>query len=287
MALQFHPDKNHAPGADEAFKLVSRAFSCLSDPAKREQYDRFGVPEEGMSSSGGMNRAGARFRGPTNFFESELSPEDLFNLFFGGVANNPAAGGFQFPTGGPFGPMFVQTFNGPFGGATRGGHPFFRRAQAQRPPQTWLTWFLQLFPFIVLTLLALLSNWMNSMGQSDDTTWNKVSRHVSLSTNSNFPHAFVTQNLQIPYYGSNEYQRYFSNMHMSRSLMVEMKTFEDSIERRYVADLQSKCRTEERRLQERRAAAARDSAMLEKLKDEKSPSCEKLVSLGIKPTPNS
>jgi DnaJ family protein B protein 12 len=40
LALRLHPDKNKALQADEAFKLLSKAFSCLSNPDKRAYYDR-------------------------------------------------------------------------------------------------------------------------------------------------------------------------------------------------------------------------------------------------------
>jgi len=53
LALQLHPDKNGAPGADEAFKRVNDAFNTLSDVSKRKQYDLYGrAPSRG---SGGMN----------------------------------------------------------------------------------------------------------------------------------------------------------------------------------------------------------------------------------------
>ncbi|EFJ42887.1 molecular chaperone [Volvox carteri f. nagariensis] len=42
LALKLHPDKNKALHSDEAFKRVSKAFNCLSDPDKRAYYDRTG-----------------------------------------------------------------------------------------------------------------------------------------------------------------------------------------------------------------------------------------------------
>ncbi|XP_077218296.1 uncharacterized protein LOC143852663 [Tasmannia lanceolata] len=39
LALQLHPDKNKHPKAEVAFKLVSEAYGCLSDNAKRIAFD--------------------------------------------------------------------------------------------------------------------------------------------------------------------------------------------------------------------------------------------------------
>ncbi|XP_055827146.1 uncharacterized protein LOC129895449 [Solanum dulcamara] len=39
LALALHPDKNHSVGADGAFKIISEAWSLLSDRTKRRMYD--------------------------------------------------------------------------------------------------------------------------------------------------------------------------------------------------------------------------------------------------------
>ncbi|MED6179873.1 hypothetical protein PIB30_004927 [Stylosanthes scabra] len=45
LSLKVHPDKNKAPGAEEAFKSVSKAFQCLSNDENRRKYDLAGEDE--------------------------------------------------------------------------------------------------------------------------------------------------------------------------------------------------------------------------------------------------
>uniref|UniRef100_A0A2I3SE06 DnaJ heat shock protein family (Hsp40) member B12 n=1 Tax=Pan troglodytes TaxID=9598 RepID=A0A2I3SE06_PANTR len=78
LALKFHPDKNHAPGATEAFKAIGTAYAVLSNPEKRKQYDQFGDDKSQAARHG--HGHGDFHRG----FEADISPEDLFNMFFGG-----------------------------------------------------------------------------------------------------------------------------------------------------------------------------------------------------------
>lgn len=74
LALKYHPDRN--PGnkeAEEAFKEAAEAYEVLSDPEKREIYDRYG--HEGLSGTG--------YRGFTGFEDIFASFGDIFGDVFG------------------------------------------------------------------------------------------------------------------------------------------------------------------------------------------------------------
>ena len=80
MALQWHPDKNpnNSEEATKKFKEIAEAFACLSDAEKRKRYDQFGPDNGGGGGGGGFAHGGGAFR------DTQLNPEDLFNMFFGG-----------------------------------------------------------------------------------------------------------------------------------------------------------------------------------------------------------
>lgn len=44
-AMKFHPDRNTCPGAEDAFKNISSAYSCLSDEKKKKFYDQYGTED--------------------------------------------------------------------------------------------------------------------------------------------------------------------------------------------------------------------------------------------------
>ena len=84
--------------------MVSRAFQILSDADKKAKFDRFGGDPDSRFGGGAtpsspfsgfaQSPGGAR----SSFFEEEISPEELFQRFFGGGA-----------TGGGFGPFGMDT----------------------------------------------------------------------------------------------------------------------------------------------------------------------------------
>lgn len=112
QSLLTHPDKNGHEHADEAFKMVARAFSVLGDKDKRDKFDRFGTDPDnrfasaGAGAGGGNPFAGFARRqasggaaggnpfagGGGGMWEDEISPEEMFARFFGGGGFN--TGGF-------------------------------------------------------------------------------------------------------------------------------------------------------------------------------------------------
>lgn len=69
LARQFHPDVNDAPDASDRFKEVTIAYEVLSDPAKRQLFDRGGDPMN-AGRGGGGGAQGFNF-------------DDIMDAFFG------------------------------------------------------------------------------------------------------------------------------------------------------------------------------------------------------------
>lgn len=120
LAREHHPDTNAGnPASEKKFKDISEAYSVLSDPDERQQYDairamggaRFAPHGAGATANGGF--------------------EDLFGGLFTGNAGRHSGG---FSTAGGVPPEFADLFGGGFGGA--GGPAGFQRAPQKGADRT-------------------------------------------------------------------------------------------------------------------------------------------------------
>ncbi|MBI4201313.1 MAG: molecular chaperone DnaJ [Chloroflexi bacterium] len=82
LALEYHPDRNKNPAAEERFKEVNEAYQVLSSAEKRTAYDRFG--HAGVSTNGDTSRG---FDG----FDTFGGFGDIFDAFFGGAGTRVGA----------------------------------------------------------------------------------------------------------------------------------------------------------------------------------------------------
>jgi DnaJ-class molecular chaperone len=99
LALEYHPDRHQGSDKEEAekrFKEINEAYQVLSDPNKRQNYDRFG--QAGVSGAGNPFSGGAGGQwGPFSYSYSQTGsqnpfagfdfgdPVDIFEQFFGGA----------------------------------------------------------------------------------------------------------------------------------------------------------------------------------------------------------
>ncbi|GAB4843616.1 hypothetical protein Ancab_013580 [Ancistrocladus abbreviatus] len=81
LSLKVHPDKNKAPGAEEAFKKVCKAFKCLSEEDSRRQYDQTGLVDDYEYNQ--RHNVRRRRRAANDFYDDEFDPDEIFRAFFG------------------------------------------------------------------------------------------------------------------------------------------------------------------------------------------------------------
>jgi curved DNA-binding protein len=114
LARLYHPDvAKDKKTAEEKFKQINEAYEILSDPAKREKYDRMGADWQryeqsgagaGPSAPGGGARP--RRRAGSEFDFGGTGYSDFFEQFFGAGSSRRgggSAGGFDFFTQGSAG----------------------------------------------------------------------------------------------------------------------------------------------------------------------------------------
>jgi molecular chaperone DnaJ len=85
LAMKHHPDRNpDSKGSEDKFKEAKEAYEMLSDPQKREAFDRYG--HAGVDP----NMGGGGFGGNAGFADAF---GDIFGDIFGGGARGGARGG--------------------------------------------------------------------------------------------------------------------------------------------------------------------------------------------------
>ena len=109
LAREHHPDLNDSDDAAERFNEIQTAYDVLSDPEKRQRYDRFGHAgaDGAQPGAGGPGRPGAGAW-------QDISPDDFESIFgeaFGGRSRRGGGGGG------------FSGFGGFGGGGGGGGNP--------------------------------------------------------------------------------------------------------------------------------------------------------------------
>ncbi|KAF8630170.1 hypothetical protein AX15_003115 [Amanita polypyramis BW_CC] len=282
LALALHPDKNGAPGADEAFKMVSKAFQVLSDPQKRAVYDRSGSDPESRYAGTPSSDGSTVNPFASASFEGELSPEDLFNMFFGGAGGGPFGPGFG---GGPavftFGPGGFRTMR--MGGRARAGGAAANDTRSI---------FLQLLPLFIIFGLSLLSALPSLL-----TTAPLPDPRYSFYGSSRYSVERQTQRLGIRYFVNGpEFTKHpVIGAEVAREKAGSAKgtrgpgltKFEGSVEQVYTQDLYVQCQRGIDRKERRKEAEVgifgigTDWEKVRQIDQERLESCEELKRLGV------
>uniref|UniRef100_K9IJS3 Putative chaperone protein dnaj n=1 Tax=Desmodus rotundus TaxID=9430 RepID=K9IJS3_DESRO len=247
LALKFHPDKNCAPGATDAFKAIGNAFAVLSNPDKRLRYDEYG--DEQVTFTAPRARPYNYYRD----FEADITPEELFSVFFGG----------QFPTGN------IHMFSN----VTDDAHYYRRRHRHERmqtrkeeeedKPQTTYSAFIQLLPVLVIVIISVITQLLAT--NPPYSLFYKSTLGYTISRE--------TQNLQVPYFVDKNFDKVYRG--------ASLHELEKTIEKDYIDYIQTSCWKEKQQKSEltNLAGLYRDERLREKAESLKLENCEKLSKL--------
>ena len=206
LALQFHPDKNKAPGTDDAFKAIGNAFSVLSDAGKRRRYDQLG-PEAAQGANGNRH---FHFQN-----EDDITAEELFNIFFG--------------SGFPNGNVHVHRRHNRHDREERQRqrmhhdirHNHFHGQQAQNGNDL-----LRVLPLVVVMAVYMLFSVANNMFVPPYSLWYNVDHPVKRIT--------TTAAIEAPYFVSRSFESEYRDPE-------KLKKLEEEVIRDYMESLKSRC----------------------------------------------
>ncbi|XP_029925206.1 dnaJ homolog subfamily C member 18 [Myripristis murdjan] len=253
LALKFHPDKNFAPGATDAFKAIGNAYTVLSNPEKRQQYDQYGDQSSAANANAAQHAHShhARYRSFNRDFEADISPEELFNIFFGG----------RFPTGN----IHVYTNQG--ASYSQYYQPRRRRAYERREEeveenrsQNTFTALLQLLPVLVLIFISVFTQMMAT--NPPYSLFYKPAMGLVVSRE--------TQHMGVPYYVDKSFQKEYRG--------TTLEELEKTIESDYIEHLQCSCWKEKQQKSDlaNLGQLYRDERLKQKAESMRLDSCEKL-----------
>lgn len=230
LAVKLHPDKNPHPRADEAFKIVNKAWLVLSDDSKKRIFDqtgqdpgsRGGMPSLSFASGFSQARGGPGQGQGQGTFE-----EEIFNMFFGGgqPGMRGAPSGFSF---GNQGFTFQSFGQDPFGRPQQRqrSQQQSRRQQSQQQsqqPQLLLELGRQLLPLLFVIAVPLLLGLFASLGP-----------HYLLQPTLTYQVQKYTPRHKIPYYVSNDY----------RPSQGDLRNLGRQVEKEYIQDKSQRCQRE-------------------------------------------
>jgi len=210
LALAFHPDKNKAPGASEAFKAIGNAYAILSEPEKKRQYDLYGDEDASSPRSRGGNRQGFyEYEDPSHGFQGDMTAEEIFNMFFGG--------------GMPGSSVYVRRggrWHRQGGQATEQQSGNHSHANTHHGDTSGFSAIFQLMPILLLILVSMLSSLLVSdpLYQLEPTHKYNIQRK--------------TTNMRISYYVKENFHSEFTG---------SLRKLERQIEEEYIQHLRNAC----------------------------------------------
>lgn len=216
LALKYHPDKNSDANAEEKFKEIGQAYEVLSDKKKRDTFDRFG--EEGLKPGGG---AGGSSRttftsygnGEGRAFEGDITPEEIFNLFFNGGLASGSFTNRRWQSNSNRRQYRYSSSSNHQGNAHHHGE--------QQDVSPGLNLLVQLLPVLVLIGLSLASYWI----QTDPP--------YSLHATSKYVFRRQVEPYGIPYFVKDDFEKQYRGKDLKK---IEASVYED-----YIHELRNRC----------------------------------------------
>lgn len=119
LALEWHPDRNKSPEAEQKFKEINEAYEVLSDSQKKAAYDQFGHDAFAPGGAGAPGAGGFGGFGGAGERTGRYGPFTYTYTTYGGQGGESPFGDFTDPF-----EIFEQFFGGGFG--RRAQKPHYR-----------------------------------------------------------------------------------------------------------------------------------------------------------------